>query len=43
MLLSFIEALGSKALWLLLPGPFFGLMGMWSLLKKTMHGSAPMQ
>jgi len=40
VLLSFIEVLGSKALWLLLPGPFFGLIGMWPLLKKTHHGSA---
>ena len=34
LLLSVIEVLGSKALWMLLPGPMLGLMGMWPLLKK---------
>jgi MFS family permease len=38
VLLSFIEVLGSKALWLLLPGPVLGLMGMWPLLKRTWSG-----
>lgn len=40
VLLHFIEALGSKALWLLLPGPVLGLAGMWPLLKKTKAGRA---
>jgi len=40
VLLHFIEALGSKALWLLLPGPVLGLAGMWPLLKKTRAGRA---
>jgi MFS family permease len=35
LMLSVIEALGSPALWLLLPGPVLGLMGLWPLLKKT--------
>ena len=35
VLLSVIEVLGSKALWILLLGPIFGLAGMWPLLKKT--------
>ncbi len=35
LLLSVIDVLGSKALWILLPGPVLGLMGMWPLLKKT--------
>jgi MFS family permease len=39
VLLSFIEVLGSKALWLLLPGPVLGLMGMWPLLQRTRSGS----
>ena len=34
VLLHFIETLGSKALWILLPGPILGLAGMWPLLKK---------
>ena len=38
LMLSVIEALGSPALWLLLPGPVLGLMGLWPLLKKTMVG-----
>lgn len=38
VLLSFIELLGSKALWLLLPGPVLGLLGMWPLLKRTRSG-----
>ncbi len=38
LLLSVIEVLGSKALWILLPGPILGLMGMWRLLKKTRAG-----
>lgn len=38
VLLSFVELLGSKALWLLLPGPVLGLLGMWPLLKKTRSG-----
>lgn len=38
VLLSFIEVLGSKALWLLLPGPVLGLMGMWPLLQRTLSG-----
>lgn len=38
LMLSVIEALGSPALWLLLPGPVLGLMGLWPLLKKTMAG-----
>lgn len=35
LMLSVIESLGSPALWLLLPGPVLGLMGLWPLLKKT--------
>ena len=35
LLLSVIEVLGSKALWILLPGPILGLLGMWPLLKKA--------
>jgi MFS family permease len=38
LMLSVIEALGSPALWLLLPGPVLGLTGLWPLLKKTMVG-----
>ncbi len=38
VLLNFIEVQGSKALWILLPGPILGLAGMWPLLKKTRHG-----
>lgn len=34
VLLHFTETLGSKALWILLPGPILGLVGMRSLLKK---------
>ena len=40
VLLSLIEIVGSKALWILLPGPVLGLMGMWPLLKKMRAGSA---
>jgi len=40
LLLGVIEALGSQALWLLLPGPVLGLLGLWPLLKKTMAGGA---
>ena len=40
LLLSVIDVLGSKALWILLPGPILGLMGMWPLLKKTSVGGA---
>lgn len=40
VLLSLIEVVGSKALWMLLPGPVLGLMGMWPLLKKTRASSA---
>ncbi len=36
LILGVIEVLGSKALWLLLPGPVLGLLGLWPLLKKTM-------
>ena len=35
LLLSMIERVGSQALWLLLPGPVLGLLGLWPLLKKT--------
>ena len=38
LMLGVIEALGSQALWLLLPGPILGLVGLWPLLKKTMAG-----
>lgn len=38
VLLGFIEVLGSKALWLLLPGPVLGLIGMWPLLKRIGSG-----
>ena len=38
LLLSVIEVLGSKALWILLPGPILGLAGMLPLLKKTRNG-----
>ena len=38
LLLGVIDVLGSKALWILLPGPVVGLMGMWPLLKKTRAG-----
>jgi MFS family permease len=38
VLLGFINVLGSKALWLLLPGPVLGLIGMWPLLKRTWSG-----
>jgi MFS family permease len=38
LMLSVIEALGSPALWLLLPGPVLGLLGLWPLLKKNMAG-----
>lgn len=34
VLLHFTDTLGSKALWILLPGPVLGLLGMRSLLKK---------
>jgi len=34
LLLSVIDVLGSKALWILLPGPILGLMGLWPLLKR---------
>jgi MFS family permease len=40
ILLSVIEGLGSKAVWILLPGPLLGLAGMWPLLKKTRAGVA---
>ena len=40
VLLSVIDVLGSKALWMLLLGPIFGLAGMWPLLKKTRAGAA---
>lgn len=36
LLLNFIDVLGSKALWMLLPGPVVGLLGMWPLVKKTL-------
>lgn len=36
LLLNFIDVLGSKALWILLPGPALGLLGMWPLVKKTL-------
>lgn len=39
-LLSVIEVWGSKALWILLPGPILGLAGMSPLLNKTRNGSA---
>ncbi len=35
VLLHFIDALGSKAVWILLPGPVLGLIGMWPLLKRS--------
>ena len=35
LLLSVIDVLGSKALWILLPGPILGLAGMLPLLRKT--------
>jgi MFS family permease len=35
LLLSMIESAGSAALWLLLPGPILGLLGLWPLLVKT--------
>ena len=38
LLLSVIEVLGSKALWILLPGPILGLAGMLPLLRKTRNG-----
>ena len=38
LMLGVIEALGSQALWLLVPGPVLGLMGLWPLLKKTRAG-----
>ena len=38
LLLSVIDTVGSKALWILLPGPFLGLIGMWPLLRKTHAG-----
>ena len=34
LLLSVVDELGSKAVWLLLPGPIFGLLAMRPLLKK---------
>ena len=34
LLLSVVNELGSKAVWLLLPGPIFGLLAMRPLLKK---------
>ena len=40
LLLSVIDELGSKALWILLPGPILGLTGMSPLLKKTRNGGA---
>jgi predicted MFS family arabinose efflux permease len=40
LMLGVIETLGSQALWLLLPGPVLGLLGLWPLLKKTMAGEA---
>ncbi|MDB5779504.1 MAG: major Facilitator Superfamily protein, partial [Polaromonas sp.] len=39
VLLNFIDVLGSKALWILLPGPVLGLLGLWPLVKKAL--SAP--
>lgn len=41
VLLHFTETLGSKALWILLPGPALGLLGMRSLLKKPVATSPP--
>ena len=38
LMLGVIDALGSQAVWLLLPGPVLGLLGLWPLLKKTMAG-----
>ena len=38
VLLSLIDIVGSKALWILLPGPVLGLAGMWPLLRKTRAG-----
>ncbi len=35
LLLSVIDTLGSKALWILLLGPVLGLAGMWPLLART--------
>ncbi|NMM86996.1 hypothetical protein B2J88_21945 [Rhodococcus sp. SRB_17] len=34
VLLHFIDALGSAAVWILLPGPVFGLIGMWPLFRQ---------
>lgn len=34
VLLHFTETVGSKALWILLPGPVLGLIGMRPLLRK---------
>lgn len=35
LLLQFIDSWGSKTVWMLLPGPLLGLLGMWPLLRKT--------
>ena len=35
LLLSVIDALGSRALWILLLGPVLGLAGLWPLLART--------
>jgi len=34
LLLHFVQSLGDRAVWLLLPGPVLGLLGMWPLLKR---------
>lgn len=41
LMLGVIETLGRTALWLLLPGPVLGLVGLWPLLKKTMASRVP--
>lgn len=41
VLLHFTETLGSQALWILLPGPALGLLGMRSLLKKPPAAGLP--
>jgi MFS family permease len=37
LLLNAVDAWGGQAVWLLLPGPALGLLGLWPLLKKSGH------
>ena len=39
-LLHFIDALGSAAVWILLPGPVLGLVGMWPLISRNRKACA---